>query len=264
MESTKDAMNMSAIAPRDEAKIALFLDFDNIALGVRDAKYKSFEISKVLERLVEKGKIVYKKAYAAWEDYTKYKRPFHEAGIELVEVPRTSYSGKNSADIRLVVDAMDLCNSKEHINVFAIASGDSDFSPLVSKLKENNKYVIGIGVKNSTSDLLVESCDEFIFYEDLVREPVTPRSPKIDDLPKKQKEAFEKVLNAVQALVREDKEVIWGSMVKQTIKRKHPQFNEEYYGYRSFSHLLEDAQAHDLVTLKKDARSGSYIIVPKS
>ncbi len=264
MEPTKESLNIPAIAPRDEAKIALFLDFDNIALGVRDAKYKTFEISKVLERLVEKGKIVYKKAYASWEDYAKYKRPFHEAGIELVEVPRTSYSGKNSADIRLVVDAMDLCHSKEHINVFAIASGDSDFSPLVSKLKENNKYVIGIGVKNSTSDLLVENCDEFIFYEDLVREPIVPLSPKMEVLPKKQREAFERLLNAVDALVREDKEVIWGSMVKQTIKRKHPQFNEGYYGYRSFSNLLEDAQAHDLLTLKKDARSGSYIVIPKS
>jgi uncharacterized protein (TIGR00288 family) len=260
MDPTKDSIPASPLSLRDDAKIALFMDFENIALGVREAKYKTFEISKVLERLVEKGKIVYKKAYASWEDYGKYKKPFHEAAIELVEVPRTSYSGKNSADIHLVVDALDLCYSKEHINVFTIASGDSDFSPLVSKLKENNKYVIGLGVKNSTSDLLMENCDEFIFYEDLVREATKPTEHKVRDLPKKQKEAFERLLNAIQALHREGKDVIWGSMVKQTIKRKHPEFNEEYHGYRSFSQLLEDAQSRNLVSLKKDARSGSYIV----
>jgi uncharacterized protein (TIGR00288 family) len=263
MEHIKDASPIAQPAVL-EARIALFMDFENIALGVREAKYKSFEISKVLERIVEKGKIVYKKAYADWEDYGKYKKPFHEAAIELVEVPRSSYSGKNSADIRMVVDAMDLCTSKDHINVFAIASGDSDFSPLVSKLKENNKYVIGIGVKNSTSDLLIENCDEFIFYEDLVREKAAePSQQQLRDLPKKQKEAFERILDAVKALLRENKEVIWGSMIKQTIKRKHPEFNEEYYGYRSFSHLLEDAQARNLLHLKKDMRSGSYIVTPK-
>jgi len=243
-----------------EAKIALFLDFENIALGVREAKYKSFEISRVLARLVEKGKIVYKKAYADWEVYGKYKKPFHEAAIELIEVPRKSYSGKNSADIRMVVDALDLCYSKDHINVFAVGSGDSDFSPLVSKLKENDKYVIGVGVKNSTSDLLIENCDEFIFYEDLVRETTAVSGDKLRDMPKKQKEAFERIIDAVQALLRENKEVIWGSMIKQTIKRKHPQFNEEYYGYRSFSQLLEDAENRKLVTLKKDQRSGSYVV----
>ena len=258
----KDTLHPILVGGRDEPKIALFIDFENIALGVREARYKSFEIAKVLERLVEKGKIVYKKAYADWEAYGKYKQPFHEAGIELVEVPRTSYSGKNSADIRMVVDAMDLCYSKEHINVFTVASGDSDFSPLVSKLKENDKYVIGLGVKNSTSGLLVEACDEFIFYEDLVREGSTQVQVKLRDLPKKQKEAFERIVNSVQALIREDKEIIWGSMVKQSIKRKHPEFNEEYYGYRTFSQLLEDAQAHKLLGLKKDARSGSYIVTP--
>jgi uncharacterized protein (TIGR00288 family) len=245
-----------------EAKIALFLDFENIVLGVREAKYKTFEISKVLERLVEKGKIVYKKAYADWETYGKYKQPFHEAAIELIEVPRKSYSGKNSADIRMVVDAMDLCNSKNHISVFAIGSGDSDFSPLVSKLKENDKYVIGVGVKNSSSNLLIENCDEFIFYEDLVREPaVNPQQhSKLREMPKKQKEAFERVYDGIQALLRENKEVIWGSMIKQTIKRKHPEFNEEYYGYRSFSQLLEDMQARNMLALKKDLRSGSYVV----
>jgi uncharacterized protein (TIGR00288 family) len=253
---------MDAVAttqPRDEAKIALFMDFENIALGVREAKYKSFEISKVLERLVEKGKIVYKKAYADWDAYGKYKRPFHEAGIELVEVPRKAYSGKNSADIRMVVDAMDLSFSKDHIGVFAILSGDSDFSPLVSKLKENDKYVIGLGVKNSSSDLLVENCDEFIYYEDLVREVSAPQArQKIGDLSKKEGEAFDRIIDAMQALLREDKEVIWGSMIKQTIKRKHPQFNEQYYGFRSFSQLLEDAEQKKLVKLEKDAKSGSY------
>ena len=262
MENLKEGMPATGpYRDRDEAKIALFMDFENIALGVREAKYKSFEIMKVLERLVEKGKIVYKKAYADWETYGKYKQPFHEAAIELIEVPRKHYSGKNSADIRMVVDAMDLCYSKDHISVFAIASGDSDFSPLVSKLKENDKYVIGVGVKNSSSDLLIENCDEFIFYEDLVRESSpSVHTKKVQDLPKKQKEAFERILDAIRALLRENKEVIWGSMVKQTIKRKHPEFNEEYYGYRSFSHLLEDAQARNLVALKKDQRSGSYIV----
>jgi len=256
MEPTKEVIPGGV-----EPKIALFMDFENIALGVREAKYKSFEISKVLERLVEKGKIVYKKAYADWQTYGKYKQPFHEAAIELIEVPRKSYSGKNSADIRMVVDAMDLCYSKDHINVFAVASGDSDFSPLVSKLKENDKYVIGVGVKNSTSNLLIENCDEFIFYEDLVREQsATPQSQKIREMPKKQKEAFERILDAVQALTRENKEIIWGSMVKQTIKRKHPEFNEEYYGYRSFSHILEDAHKQGILSLKKDSKSGGYVV----
>jgi uncharacterized protein (TIGR00288 family) len=260
MEPMKEGMT-ALPSIRDEAKIALFIDFENIALGVREAKYKTFEIMKILERLVEKGKIVYKKAYADWETYGKYKQPFHEAAIELIEVPRKHYSGKNSADIRMVVDAMDLCYSKDHISVFAIASGDSDFSPLVSKLKENDKYVIGVGVKNSTSDLLIENCDEFIFYEDLVRETRSaPLNDKVRDLPKKQKEAFERILDSLQALQRENKEVIWGSMIKQTIKRKHPEFNEEYYGYRSFSQLLEDAQSRKLISLKKDQRSGSYIV----
>ena len=245
----------------NEPTIALFLDFENLALGVREAKYKSFEISKVLARLVEKGKIVYKKAYADWEAYGKYKKPFHEAAIELIEVPRKSYSGKNSADIRMVVDALDLCYSKDHINVFAIGSGDSDFSPLASKLKENAKYVIGVGVKNSTSDLLMENCDEFIFYEDLVRDTKTTAVQKrLREVPKKQKEAFERIIDAIQALIREDKEVLWGSMIKQTIKRKYPGFNEEYYGHRAFSQLLEDAQKQKLISLKKDARSGSYIV----
>ena len=248
---------------RDELKLALFIDFENIALGVREAKYKTFEIAKVLERLVEKGKIVFKKAYADWDSYAQYKRPFHEAAIELVYIPRKAYSGKNSADIRMVVDAMDLAFTKENIGMFVIASGDSDFSPLVSKLKENGKQVIGVGVKNSSSELLIDNCDEFIFYEDLVRVPVHPRRQQIRDLPKQQMEAFDLIVDAVEALLREDKEIIWGSMVKQTIKRKHPQFNENYHGYSSFSKLLEDAEKHKLIGLKKDARSGTYIVLPE-
>ena len=253
--------NDAQIIPRDEAKIALFIDFDNIALGVRDARYKQFDIRKTLGRVLEFGKVVVKKSYADWESFSKYKRPFHEVGIELIDIPRKKISGKNSADIRMVVDAMDLCYAKDHINMFCIVSGDSDFSPLVSKLKENDKFIIGIGVKNSSSDLLVDNCDEFIFYEDIVRvEKSSASKPGISKLPKKQRECFDRVLNAIQALLRQDKEVIWGSMVKQTIKRKHPEFNEEYYGYNSFSRLLEDAQKKKVIRLEKDPRSGSYIV----
>ena len=251
---------LSGVVPED-ARIAFFCDFENIALGVRDAKYKSFDIGKVLERLVEYGKIVVKKAYADWEAYGKYKRGFHEAGIELIEIPRKAYSGKNSADIRMVVDAMDLCYSKDHINSFAIVSGDSDFSPLVSKLKENDKFIVGVGVKNSSSDLLVSNCDEFIYYDDLVR--VTSQAPlkrKLQGVSDKERDALGRVMDAIHALVRQDKEVIWSSMIKQTIKRKHPQFNEQYYGYRSFSQLLQEAEKKKLIQMERDTRSGSYIV----
>ena len=244
---------------RNNVKIALFIDFENIALGIREAQYKDFEIGKIIERLVDKGKIVVKKAYADWETYGHYKRVFHQHAIELIEIPRRAYSGKNSADIRMVVDAMDLSYSKDHISMFVVASGDSDFSPLVSKLKENDKYVIGVGVKNSTSDLLIDNCDEFIFYEDIVRRKET-RKKGMPKLPKKQAEAFERLLDAVEALDRENYELIWGSMIKQTIKRKNPGFDEAYYGYSSFSKLLEDARKHKLVELQKDARSGTYIV----
>jgi uncharacterized protein (TIGR00288 family) len=245
-----------------EENIALFIDFENLALGVRDAKYKRFDIHLILERLLEKGKVVHKKAYADWERYSEYKRPFHECAIELIDIPQKHYSGKNSADIRLVVDAMDLSHSKAHIDVFCIASGDSDFSPLVSKLKENNKYVIGIGVKNSTSDLLVDNCDEFVFYEDLMRRTEKQeRVPaRLQALPKKKAEAYAQVLDAIQALVRENKEVLWGSMIKETIKRKKPQFDESYHGYSTFSKLLEDMEREKIVQLKRDERSGGYII----
>jgi uncharacterized LabA/DUF88 family protein len=241
-----------------DQRLSLFIDFENIALGVRDAQYKKFDIHLVLQRLIEKGRIVFKKAYADWTRYSEYKREFHEAAIELIDIPQRNYTAKNSADIRMVVDAMDLAASKGHITTFVICSGDSDFSPLVSKLKENDKGVIGVGVKNSTSNLLIANCDEFIFYEDLVRE--THALPSIDNLPKKKQEVFRLVLDSLQALRRENYDVIWGSMVKQTMQRKQPYFNESYYGYKSFSELLEDAQRSGLLTMKKDAKSGGYVV----
>jgi uncharacterized protein (TIGR00288 family) len=242
-----------------ERKIALFIDFENIAIGVTDAKYKKFEIELLLERLLEKGKIVVKRAYSDWDKFPDYKRELHEAAIELIEIPGRKYSGKNSADIRMVVDAMDMAWSKEHIDVFVIASGDSDFSPLVSKLKENDKFVIGVGVKNSSSDLLIDNCDEFIFYEDLVRG--TQKTPQVNAFKdKKQAEVFKLLIDSIKALMRENKEILWGSMVKQTMQRKKPTFNEEYYGYNTFSDLLEDAQNNNIIKIKKDIKSGSYVI----
>ncbi len=245
---------------QDEQRLALFIDFENIAIGVRDAHYRKFDVNLVLERLLDKGKLLVKKAYADWSRYSDYKRAFHEAAIELIEVPQKSIGGKNSADIRLVVDAMDMSFQKEHVNCFVVASGDSDFSPLVSKLKENNKYVIGLGVKNSTSDLLIENCDEFIFYEDLVRGQQRPSLPVIANVPEKVQECFALLVDSILALQRENKEILWGSMVKETMKRKKPSFNETYYGFRTFSHLLEDAQRRGIVVLRRDQRSGSYIV----
>jgi uncharacterized protein (TIGR00288 family) len=242
----------------EERKIAVFCDFENIALGVRDSEISKFDIGLILERLLEKGKIIVKKAYADWERYSDYKRPFHEAAIELIDIPQKFYSGKNSADIKMVVDAMDLSYSKEHLDTFVILSGDSDFSPLVSKLKENNKYVIGIGVKNSSSNLLVDNCDEFIYYEDIWRD--AQKGPKLDGLSKKNAEAFSLMVESIQALLRENKDVLWGSMIKQTMQRKKPSFNEGYYGYSTFSELLEDAERKNIVKLKKDQRSGTYIV----
>ena len=245
---------------QDEQRLALFIDFENIAIGVRDAHYRKFDVNLVLERLLDKGKLLVKKAYADWSRYSDYKRAFHEAAIELIEVPQKSIGGKNSADIRLVVDAMDMSFQKEHVNCFVVASGDSDFSPLVSKLKENNKYVIGLGVKNSTSDLLIENCDEFIFYEDLVRVQQRPLPMASGTLPEKLQECFSLLVDSVVALQRENKEVLWGSMVKETMKRKRPSFNETYYGFRTFSHLLEDAQRRGVVVLRRDQKSGSYVV----
>jgi uncharacterized LabA/DUF88 family protein len=249
-----------AVNAQDEQRLALFIDFENIAIGVRDAHYRKFDVNLVLERLLEKGKVLSKKAYADWSRYSDYKRSFHESAIELIEVPQKSVGGKNSADIRLVVDAMDMSFQKEHINCFVVCSGDSDFSPLVSKLKENNKYVIGLGVKNSTSDLLIENCDEFIFYEDLVRVQQRPMPAITGSLTEKLQDCFGLLVDAIVALQRENKELLWGSMVKETMKRKRPSFNESYYGFRTFSHLLEDAQRRGIVMLRRDQKSGSYII----
>ncbi len=243
-----------------ERTLAVFIDFENLALGFRGKKDKRFEIRKVLERLVEKGKIIVKKAYADWIDFAEYKKVLHESAIELIEIPKRAVSGKNSADIRLCVDSLDLCYSKEHIDTFVIVSGDSDFSPLVSKLKENGKHVIGLGMKESSSHLLIDNCDEFIYYEDLERPVGTP--PKIEqDLPEQKREAFQLLVDSVVALIRENKEVLWASMVKETMKRKKPSFNESYYGYRTFSDLLQDAEDRGIIRLRTDARSGTFVVV---
>ena len=244
----------------DESKLALLIDFENLAMGAKRAQYKDFDVHLVLRRLLDKGKIIVKRAYADWERYSEYKRVFHEAAIELINIPQKHYSGKNSADIKLVVDALELCYQKEHLDTFVIASGDSDFSPLVSKLKENNKYVIGVGVKNASSDLLIDNCDEFIFYEDLVRPPQKASAAIKSTLPKKKQQAFSLLLDAIVSLKRENKEMLWASMIKETIKRKMPQFDEGYFDYETFSELLEDAAEHKVVQLSKDQKSGSYIV----
>ncbi|MHC4777696.1 MAG: NYN domain-containing protein [Planctomycetota bacterium] len=243
-----------------ERKIALFIDFENIALGFTKGKTKKrFEIQKVLERIVEKGNILVKKAYADWSRFADYKRDLHEAAIELIEIPKRSQTGKNSADIRLCVDAVDLSYAKDHLDSFVIMSGDSDFSPLVSKLKENGKHVIGLGVKGSTSDLLIGNCDEFIFYEDLDRPsgrpPAMPKAVMV-----KKRGAFQLLIDSIMALIRENKEVLYSSMVKDTMKRKRPSFNETAYGYRAFGELLEDAQKEGLIKLRTDSRSGTYVV----
>jgi uncharacterized protein (TIGR00288 family) len=288
-------------AQNDTHNMALFCDFENVALGVRDAKYDKFDIGKVLERLLVKGSIVVKKAYCDWERYKTFKSTMHEAAFELIEIPHVRQSGKNSADIRMVVDALDLCYTKAHVDTFVIISGDSDFSPLVSKLRENNKAVIGVGVKQSSSDLLISNCDEFIYYDDLVREDkakakrtrrkpqpksaakavaaeAEPKSneearveergveePKLDDESKREDktvQALELVMSTLEALVAErgEDEKIWGSMIKQTLKRRHPGFNESYYGFKSFNSLLETAQARGLLSLERDEKSGGYIV----
>jgi uncharacterized protein (TIGR00288 family) len=244
--------------PDSERSLAVFIDFENLALGFQGRRDR-FEIDRVLERLVEKGKIVAKKAYADWSRFANYTAPLHEAAIELVEIPRRAQSGKNSADIRLCVDAMDLAYSKEHIDTFVVVSGDSDFSPLVSKLKENGKHVIGLGMQESTSELLRDNCDEFIYYEDLHK--TSNLAPAISSqLPETKQKAFALLLESLSALRRENKEVLWSSMIKDTIKRKKPSFNEAYHGYRTFSELLEDAQKEGLVELDTDSRSRTYVV----
>ena len=265
------------------ANLALFCDFENIALGVRDAKYEKFNINPVLERLLVKGSIVVKKAYCDWDRYKEFKASMHEAAFELIEIPHVRQSGKNSADIRLVVDVLDLCYTKEHIDTFVIISGDSDFSPLASKLRENAKTVIGVGVKNSTSDLLIHNCDEFILYDDLVAERPSSRKRRSSQSRAKAKksvepgdqgrkkpqrrndkaqEAIDLVLETTAALYAEkgDSQRLWGSMIKQTLKRRRPEFNESFFEFSSFNELLEEAQARGQLELEMDEKSGGYVI----
>jgi uncharacterized protein (TIGR00288 family) len=261
--------------------MAVFLDLENIALGARDAKYPSFDVNKVLERLLLKGHIVVKKAYCDFDRYKDFKRGLHEAAFELIEIPHVRQSGKNSADIRMVVDALDLCYTKGHVDTFVILSGDSDFSPLVSKLRENAKTVIGVGVKNSTSDLFLNNCDEFIYYDDLVRKEHSRRrrtgtgnagsrtasaapdaAAPADNKAADPADALDLVVETLDAVTEErgENEAIWGSMIKQAIKRRHPGFNERFYGFRSFNDLLADAEKRGLLTLRADEKSGGYIV----
>jgi uncharacterized protein (TIGR00288 family) len=256
-----------------DRNLALFCDFENIALGVRDSKYADFDMRLVVQKLLVKGSIVVKKAYCDWDRYKGYKKAMHEAAFELIEIPHVRQSGKNSADIRMVVDALDLCYTKEHIDTFVIISGDSDFSPLVSKLRENAKTVIGVGVKNSTSDLLISNCDEFIYYDDLVRDvsalhkdhkPAHRVAAAKAPRPRKDRkqEAIDLVLETTSALAAErgDTAKLWGSMIKQTLKRRHPGFNESFYGFSSFNEVLDEAQARGYLKLELDEKSGGYVI----
>ncbi|GBG01052.1 hypothetical protein AZSI13_03790 [Azospira sp. I13] len=274
-------------APADTVSMALFCDFENIALGVRDAQYEKFDIKPVLERLLVKGSIVVKKAYCDWDRYKTFKATMHEANFELIEIPHVRQSGKNSADIRLVVDALDLCYTKSHVDTFVIISGDSDFSPLVSKLRENAKHVIGVGVKQSTSDLLIANCDEFIFYDDLVRdreakraaanrkdpakEAAPRRSPedekkRKDDQDARRTKGIELAMATFEDLMaeRSDTEKLWASVLKEAIKRRNPGFNESYYGFRAFGNLLEEAQGRGLLAFGRDEKSGAYVARPGS
>ena len=266
--------------PQDHVSMALFCDFENVALGVRDAQYDKFDIKRVLERLLLKGSIVVKKAYCDWERYKGFKATMHEANFELIEIPHVRQSGKNSADIRLVVDALDLCYTKSHVNTFVIISGDSDFSPLVSKLRENAKYVIGVGVKQSTSDLLIANCDEFIFYDDLVREsqrqaarreppnsqPAVRRSPdeenrRRETMDARRTKGVDMAVETFEALVSErgDSGKMWASVLKEAIKRRNPGFSESYYGFRTFGNLLEEAQSRGQLEFGRDEKSGAYV-----
>jgi len=275
---------MASVQQSDTRSMAVFCDFENVAIGVRDARYDRFDIGKVTERLLLKGSIVVKKAYCDWDRYKEFKAGMHEASFELIEIPHVRQSGKNSADIRMVVDALDLCYTKEHVDTFVIISGDSDFSPLVSKLRENDKAVIGVGVKESSSDLLIANCDEFIYYDDLVRQqPKRKKSRKKKSRRKrakgktdqaadsaepaepadaKKQEAWDLIVGTYEALVQERGETdrIWGSMIKQTLKRRKPGFSESYYGFRSFGDLLEAAEAEGILDLERDEKSGGYII----
>ena len=267
---TVDSTRSTQLAPEfamtktdRERSLAMFVDLENLAMGFQNQRKTKFDVTKVLERMVEKGKLIVKKAYADWSRYQAYTAPFHEAAIELIEIPRRSQTGKNSADIRLVVDAMDLAWSKPHVDTFVIVSGDSDFSPLVSKLKENGKHVIGLGMKGSTSELLRDNCDEFIYYEDLERQEQDEQQLATNlyaDMPDRKREVYTLLVEACNALRRENHEVLYASMIKDTMKRKKPSFDESYYGYRSFTHLLEEADNHAIVDIERNPKSGTYVV----
>jgi uncharacterized protein (TIGR00288 family) len=252
----------------DESLIAVFVDFENLAIGVRDMKAGKFQIELILKRLLEKGRLVYKRAYSDWTNYRDAVKEFHSHGIEMIDIPQTRMGGKNSADIRMVVDALDLCYSKQHIDEFALISGDSDFSPLVSKLKENNKRVIGCGVKSSTSDLLIANCDEFIYYDDLIRKATAKKAAVVAEggkkAPKSEKdkkqEGLEQVLEVYRSL-EQDYDVVWGSMLKQAVRRVYPGFNETYHGYESFSDLLEAMEDQRMITIDFDESRGNYKVL---
>jgi uncharacterized protein (TIGR00288 family) len=243
-----------------ETNLALFIDFDNVALGARDAGQR-FDVKLLIQRVLEKGKIIVKRAYADWHYYKEHMSPLHEAAIELIEIPMPKISGKNSADIKLVVDAMDLCYSKDHIDTFVIVSGDSDFSPLVSKLRENNKRVIGIGMKNSSSRLLIGNCDEFIFYDDIIRQRVGRLSKSSVKVPSEKRELFDFLVKTVQSLLMESRGVLYSSLIKDTMTRKMPDFNERGYGYSTFGDLLEEARGLGLLDVERDAAAGGTWVV---
>ena len=246
----------------EEQLIAVFVDYENLAIGARHMRKGNFKIDLVLRRLLEKGRIVFKRAYCDWGKYRGAVEEFHSVGIELVDIPQTKASGKNSADIHMVVDALDLCHQKAHIDVFALVSGDSDFSPLAAKLKENDKRVIGCGIKSSTSDLLIGSCDEFIYYDDLVRhseKPKPKRAPQRSGETTRSREACDRIVEIVQSLER-DYDTVWGSMVKQATRRVFPGFNEEYYGFANFADLLEHVRQQGLIELEFDEKRGNYIV----
>jgi uncharacterized protein (TIGR00288 family) len=247
---------------RPELTLAVFVDFENLALGAEDLKSGRFDIELVLKRLLEKGRIVAKRAYCDWSRYRQFMQEFHKNGFEMIDIPQTKVSGKNSADIRMVVDALDLCYSKSHIDAFALLTGDSDFSPLVSKLKENDKRVIGCGVRNSTSNLLSASCDEFIFYDDLVKVSQRPRARAKKAKTSEQGEAVDRVAETVESLAAEY-DPLWGSLVKQTVRRVYPGFNETAYGYRNFAELLEDAARQGLIEIEFDKERGNYKVRAK-
>jgi len=246
--------------PTGENNLALFIDFDNIALGSREMG-KRFNIHPLIQRLLEKGKIIVKRAYADWSHHEEHMSGLHGAGIELIEIPKPNVSGKNSADIRLVVDAMDLCHGKSHLNTFVIVSGDSDFTPLVTKLRENNKSVIGVGVRNSTAQILVNNCDEFIFYDDLIKETTRREADALGSVPTEHRKLFDFVLTTTQGLMRDGRELLYGSLIKDTMKRKRPDFDEANYGYSTFGDLLEDAAAHGILEVERDQRAGGTWVV---